>query len=72
MKHKVLVDTIKRYRKIAKAKLMTELQNFKSIEDDRLNAQVSFQRALKNNALIKSGFRENSDVLLPLYQFGTN
>ena len=43
-----------------------------SIEDDRLNAQVSFQRALKNNALIKSGFRENSDVLLPLYQFGTN
>ena len=72
MKHKVLVDTIKRYRKIAKAKLMTELQNFKSIEDDRLNAQVSFQRAIKNNQYINSGLRQNSDVLLPLYQFGTN
>ena len=69
---KVLVDTIKRYRKIAKAKLMTELQNFKSIEDDRLNAQMSFQRAIKNNQYINSGLRQNSDVLLPLYQFGTN
>ena len=59
-------------RKIAKAKLLSELKNFTSIEDDKLNAQVSFQRALKNNALIKSGFRENSDVLLPLYQLGTN
>ena len=53
-------------------KFLSELKNYKSITDDRLNAQVSFQRALKNNALIKSGFRENSDVLLPLYQFGTN
>ena len=71
-KHEVLVNVIKKTRKIAKAKLLSELKNFTSITDDRLNAQVSFQRALKNNALIKSGFRENSDVLLPLYQLGTN